>query len=73
MWKQRLHKEVWTKEELKNFGIETDAAGLRERYGISEPERQKMYMSKFFPQGKLEAGDPDNRSQWSRIEPDPKA
>ena len=70
MWKQRLQKEIWSKDELKNFGAETEGAILRDRYGIGEPERQKMYTSKFFPKN-YEKPDEDGRSQWSVVEADP--
>lgn len=72
MWKQRLTKEMWSKDELANFGHETDAAFMQSKYGVGQAEKQKMYMSSHFPKASKEKAESDGRSQWSRIEPDPK-
>ena len=54
MWKQRVRKEIWSKDELYNFGQETDAGLMQTRYGIGKPEGQKIYMSKHFPKASKE-------------------
>ena len=37
-WSQRIHKEIWTKGELKDFGLYCNGDKLRERYGLKPPE-----------------------------------
>ena len=70
MWKQRLHKEIWARDEMFSFGNDTDGGLMQSKYGIGQPEKQKIYMSKQFPKASKEKEDSDGRSQWSRVEPD---
>ncbi len=41
-WTQRIHKEIWTKDELKNFGADVNADTMRSKFGIGMPEKQEM-------------------------------
>ena len=72
MWKQRLHKEIWSKDELRNFHAETDAGTLQKKYGIKSPEGQKIYTAQYFPNAHKEKKESDGRSTWSSVAPDPK-
>ena len=40
-WTQRLHKEIWTKHELKNFGAQINAGAMQNKYGLKAPENQE--------------------------------
>jgi len=37
-WTQRLHKEMWTKDELKSFGSYCNADTIRQKFGLGRPE-----------------------------------
>ena len=37
---QRIHKELWTKDELKNFGSYCNADTIRNKFGLKQPEQQ---------------------------------
>ena len=38
-----MHKEIWTKNELKDFGVYCNGDAVQEKYGLSGiiPENQK--------------------------------
>ena len=37
-----MHKEIWTKDELKNFTKECNPEKIREKFGLKAPENQDM-------------------------------
>lgn len=37
---QRINKEIWTKDELKNFGQYCNSDTIRSRFGLKPPENQ---------------------------------
>ena len=39
-WTQRLKKELWTKDELKNFGSDVNGDTIRNKFGLKAPEKQ---------------------------------
>lgn len=38
---QRIHKELWTKDELRNFGSYCNGDNIRAKFGLGTPENQK--------------------------------
>ena len=40
-WSQRVHKEIWTKDELKGFGHSVNADQLRKQFSLAKPELQQ--------------------------------
>ena len=39
-WTQRVHKEIWTKDELRDFGARVSTDKIRNQFGIAQPESQ---------------------------------
>ena len=39
-WTQRIKKEIWTKDELKDFGSYCNGDTMRTKFGIGMPENQ---------------------------------
>ena len=40
-WSQRIHKEIWTKGELKDFGLYCNGDNVRSKFGVKKPEMQE--------------------------------
>lgn len=37
-WQQRIRKEIWAKEELRDFGQQVNGDTLRDKYTLKVPE-----------------------------------
>lgn len=87
-WTQRLTKEIWTKDELKNFGSYCNGDSVRTRFGIGQPERQQEMdvrkvakLGKFKQQKRIAAVQMGTTfddtslkgSTWSEVPPSPRA
>mmetsp|Transcript_15897 Transcript_15897/g.20057 ORF Transcript_15897/g.20057 Transcript_15897/m.20057 type:complete len:127 (+) Transcript_15897:76-456(+) len=87
-WAQRVQKEIWTKDELKDFGIGCNADNLRKQFNLAKPElqdemevtlRSKLdYLKQqrrimAVKQGKGDELSEHSNSIWSRVPPSPRA
>ena len=86
-WTQRVQKEIWTKDELKDFGHSLNADQMRKQFAIGKPEQQqeievtlrgKMDYYKqqrrimAVKQGKGDELSEHSNSIWSRVPPSPR-
>ena len=88
-WTQRIHKEIWTKDELKNFGLDVNTETVRSKFGIGPSEKQEMMdmtarnrLDKLKQQKRLMAVKmgqttddlfSQKNSVWSEVPPSPRA
>ena len=42
-WTQRVHKELWTKDELKTFTADVATNRIRQKFALNEPEMQQEH------------------------------
>ena len=85
---QRIHKELWTKDELKNFGQYCNSDNIRQKFGLKAPENQqemdinkkakadKLKHNRRMQQIQMGATMDDislKQSVWSEVPPSPRA
>lgn len=84
----RIHKELWTKDELKDFGSYCNSDTIRARFGLQPPKnyeqvdmRQLEFKNKLKQQKRIAAvkagvnfeQESAKGSAWSAVPPSPKA